>query len=30
METRSTSLPTIIAVRLATVGPELGTRRVSG
>ena len=27
---RSTSLPTIMAVRLATVGPELGTRAVSG
>ena len=27
---RSTSLPTIMAVRLATVGPELGTMAVSG
>ena len=29
-QARSTSLPTIMAVRLATVGPELGTRLVSG
>ena len=29
-EARSTSLPTIIAVRLATVGPEFGTLCVSG
>ncbi len=29
-EARSTSLPTIMAVREATVGPELGTRLVSG